>query len=347
MALTRDFKETIRARVERDPKFRKELLREGIECMLTGDIATAKTTLRDYINATVGFTELAEATHIPSKSLMRMLGPTGNPRADNLFVVVSFLQRREGVSFQLKAATRYRTPQWILDSWSRRPDKDDVLFLTPEQWKATPKVEQGPWPANACLHMDSDSKGRAYALGYHRAAQLLADHAVRERGDQDLLIYPILFSYRHAVELFLKRIIPVAANLVDQPLSEDEGRHLAERATHRIKTLWVIFKPRLERMGTNRLCEISKDLVEGIESYIRQLSEVDEQSFSFRYAASKDGTPTLSDFRYINIMRIAVLLEPFVGFFEGLDELIHEQYQAKCEYMLEAQAHNDGSYDYD
>jgi DNA-binding phage protein len=106
MAMTRDFKETILARAARDPKFRKELLREGIESMLTGDIATAKTILRDYINATVGFTELAEATHIPSKSLMRMLGPAGNPRADNLFVVVSFLQRREGVSFRLKAATR-------------------------------------------------------------------------------------------------------------------------------------------------------------------------------------------------------------------------------------------------
>jgi DNA-binding phage protein len=102
MALTRDFKETIRARVARDPKFRKELLREGIEAMLTGDIATAKTILRDYINATVGFTELAEATHIPSKSLMRMLGPAGNPRASNLFDVVSFLQQREGIRFQLK-----------------------------------------------------------------------------------------------------------------------------------------------------------------------------------------------------------------------------------------------------
>ena len=104
MSLTRDFKETIRARVERDPKFRKELLREGIESMLTGDIATAKTILRDYINATVGFTELAEATQIPSKSLMRMLGPRGNPRAENLFEVVSFLQHREGVRFQLRAA---------------------------------------------------------------------------------------------------------------------------------------------------------------------------------------------------------------------------------------------------
>jgi hypothetical protein len=81
MPLTRDFKETVRARVERDPKFRKELLREGVEAMLTGDVATGKTILRDYINATVGFRELAEATRISSKSLMRMLGPAGNPRA--------------------------------------------------------------------------------------------------------------------------------------------------------------------------------------------------------------------------------------------------------------------------
>jgi DNA-binding phage protein len=108
MALTRDFKETIRARVERDPKFRRELLREGVESMLAGDIATAKTILRDYINATVGFAQLAEGTHIPSKSLMRMLGPSGNPRADNLFEVVSFLQHREGVRFHVKSAPEVR-----------------------------------------------------------------------------------------------------------------------------------------------------------------------------------------------------------------------------------------------
>lgn len=106
MPLSRDFKETIRARVARDPKFRRALLRESLECLLAGDLATAKAILRDYINATVGFTELSQATHIPSKSLMRMLGPAGNPRADNLFEVVGFLQHREGVRFQLKTAPR-------------------------------------------------------------------------------------------------------------------------------------------------------------------------------------------------------------------------------------------------
>jgi DNA-binding phage protein len=102
MPLTRDFKETIRDRAERDPRFRKELLREALEIMLSGEIAVAKTILRDYINATVGFVGLAEATRIPSKSLMRMFGPSGNPRAENLFEVVSFLQHREGVRFKVK-----------------------------------------------------------------------------------------------------------------------------------------------------------------------------------------------------------------------------------------------------
>jgi hypothetical protein len=64
----------------------------------------AKTILRDYINATIGFAELAEATNIPSKSLMRMLGPSGNPRADNLLEVLRLLQQREGVRFLVKTS---------------------------------------------------------------------------------------------------------------------------------------------------------------------------------------------------------------------------------------------------
>ncbi|PYX82600.1 MAG: transcriptional regulator [Acidobacteria bacterium] len=104
MALTRNFKETIQARVRRDAAFRKELLREGIECFLAGDIETGKAVLRDYINATLGFNELAEVTHHSPKSLMRMLSPSGNPQARNLFEIVKYLQRKERVRFKLRAA---------------------------------------------------------------------------------------------------------------------------------------------------------------------------------------------------------------------------------------------------
>ena len=102
MALTRDFKETIKARVERDPAFRKELLIEGIESFLSGDVDTGKAVLRDYINATVGFGELAEAVHRSPKSVMRMLGPDGNPQAQNLFEIIAYLQREAGLHLKVK-----------------------------------------------------------------------------------------------------------------------------------------------------------------------------------------------------------------------------------------------------
>jgi hypothetical protein len=101
MPLTREFKETVRARLRSDRKYRKELLREGVECLLGGDLDTGKAILRDYINATIGFEELSRRTKRPAKSLMRMLGPSGNPQARNLFEVIQHLQKEEGLHFEL------------------------------------------------------------------------------------------------------------------------------------------------------------------------------------------------------------------------------------------------------
>jgi hypothetical protein len=103
MALTRDFKETVQARVRRDPAFRRALLEEGVRTLLAGDVETGKGVLRDYINATLGFEELGRLTARPSKSLMRMFGPRGNPQARNLFEVIGHLQRREGVQLDVRA----------------------------------------------------------------------------------------------------------------------------------------------------------------------------------------------------------------------------------------------------
>ena len=103
MALTRDFKETIQARVARDPAFREALFKEGVECLLAGDLDTGKAVLRDYINATIGFEELAGLTDKSPKSLMRMFGPTGNPQARNLLEIIGHLQEREGLHFEVRA----------------------------------------------------------------------------------------------------------------------------------------------------------------------------------------------------------------------------------------------------
>jgi DNA-binding phage protein len=101
MPLTRDFKETVQARLARDAAYRRELLREGIECLLGGDLDTGKAILRDYINATLGFNGLSAVTNISAKSLMRMFGPKGNPQARNLLQVIVQLQRAEHLNLRV------------------------------------------------------------------------------------------------------------------------------------------------------------------------------------------------------------------------------------------------------
>ena len=102
MALTKDFRETIRSRAQREPAFRRSLLQEAVELLLAGDVETGQGLVRNYINATVGFQELARAVNTPAPSLMRMFSPKGNPSAKNLFGVIAELQKQEGINFALK-----------------------------------------------------------------------------------------------------------------------------------------------------------------------------------------------------------------------------------------------------
>lgn len=101
MVKTGSFKELVQARVRKDKKFAEALLREGVDALLSGDVETGKTILRDYIKATVGFEKLGEATGTQPKSLIRMFGPRGNPQAKNLFSVLGYLQKRAGVKLHV------------------------------------------------------------------------------------------------------------------------------------------------------------------------------------------------------------------------------------------------------
>ena len=103
MALTRDFRETIQADAARDPKFRAALLTEALDAYLAGDVAVGKAVLRDLVNATIGFERLAVKVKKPSKSLHRMLAPRGNPSSQNLFEIVSALQREARVKLRVAA----------------------------------------------------------------------------------------------------------------------------------------------------------------------------------------------------------------------------------------------------
>jgi len=105
MALTREFEETVAARVQNDPAFSQALLDEAIMLFVNGEAEAAKLILRDLVNATVGFEALAQEIHKPSKSLHRMLSNSGNPTMSNISAVFAAIKRTLNVEVHTRVVT--------------------------------------------------------------------------------------------------------------------------------------------------------------------------------------------------------------------------------------------------
>ena len=102
MALTKNFKNTVRDRAQHDSDFRQALLIEAVNALLGDEVDVAKSLLRDFINATITFEPLAKIVHKNSKSLQRMFSASGNPTAESLFSVIGALQEAEGIKLTVR-----------------------------------------------------------------------------------------------------------------------------------------------------------------------------------------------------------------------------------------------------
>ena len=103
MPLTRRFRDLVKARADRDPKFRAALLQEALEAFVRGNSAEGKAALRTYVNATIGFEQLGQALSKKPQSLMRMLSANGNPSLENIALIMSTLRKHEGIELRVGA----------------------------------------------------------------------------------------------------------------------------------------------------------------------------------------------------------------------------------------------------
>ena len=107
MSITRDFRETVNARVQREPEFANALLDEAASLFLNGEPETARLILRDLVNGTIGFEQLASETSLPSKSLHRMLSAKGNPTMNNLTAIFTVLRQQLNVNLEVHTVSSH------------------------------------------------------------------------------------------------------------------------------------------------------------------------------------------------------------------------------------------------
>lgn len=100
MALTRNFKETVIQRVQDDSTFAQALLDEAATLFLNGEPETARLILRDLVNATIGFRQLAVLTESQARVCTACCHPFGNPSMDNLAAIFRAVREKLHVSLQ-------------------------------------------------------------------------------------------------------------------------------------------------------------------------------------------------------------------------------------------------------
>ena len=104
MALTRDYKETVVARIKRDRKFARALYAEAINALLEGETTEGLSMLRDLVHAEITFKELARQTGLGEKTLHRMLSRNGNPTARNLGMIIKSIAEDLGIKPRVEVA---------------------------------------------------------------------------------------------------------------------------------------------------------------------------------------------------------------------------------------------------
>ena len=191
------------------------------------------------------------------------------------------------------------------------PRKGDVLF----------RDDLPDWHNNACLTGANPDNSFAYVEGYRRAAEILAQYVDSTGSDQDFLVYPIIFLYRHHLELAMKRIIKRSPHLLDRHLTTHEAGQLKG---HSLDGLWQALKPLIvaicKALGWTKPTRAD---IEGADDYFRQLLEIDPSATAFRYAQAQDGTDSLpKSLQRINVRHFALMISRLVQYIDDIDTAI-------------------------
>lgn len=153
----------------------------------------------------------------------------------------------------------------LLGGETRKLKVNDQLFIEAEDW----------W-MNACLGWHYDPT-ELYIVGYKEAGDSLVSSVANRDGAADSLIFPIVFLYRHYIELRLKSLLHDGNRLLDREYQQKSG--------HQLSKLW----PKVRNILLEVWPDGCKADLATLENLINQFEQVDPSSTTFRYPKNIDG----------------------------------------------------------
>ncbi len=189
-------------------------------------------------------------------------------------------------------------------------------------------LDQNDRRNNAMILKNFGNRWSIYALGYKEGADLLVNDIQEGKGTIDFLVYPIMFLYRHYLELTIKNLLRRASYLLDVRLDD-------KLENHNLNHYWNLLRPLLERVSP---IDDSLHELEHIGRLIAEFSEQDKNSFAFRYPESKQDNegkrlPTLNKLEVFNICGVQEIMGKVSSLFDGIEGKINEDSAIKADMM--------------
>ena len=190
-----------------------------------------------------------------------------------------------------------------------------------------------------------------YARAFHEAGQALYKRMFDKAGYNDLEGCPVIFLYRHALELYLKAIV-----LHGDAILKIEGKTLIDNRKllqkHNLLPFLPLVKQTFEAVGWTWELDIEGLKTFGeVEVLLRDFETVDVGSYTFRYPVDTKGNPSVPHHFMVHMPtfceRMDALLESLEAATMGLevteDRMLEVAYiaQAASEELQEAPNYED------
>ncbi len=183
----------------------------------------------------------------------------------------------------------------ILEQEHRWPRKGDRLLSRSSDWSRG--VEFTSHPISKHVHLWD---------GYMSAGAGLIELCTQNgyEHERHTVIYPILFNYRHGLELAMKWIIMMYGGEGMKGVAED----------HNLWALWKQCRSIISHYGPS-----DEEADDAVEQVVKDFHDLDKAGITFRYGWGKDGREIRLPDHLVDLENIRDVMAGVAGFFNGLD----------------------------
>ncbi len=159
-----------------------------------------------------------------------------------------------------------------------------------------------------------------YARGYIRAAESAIETASAGKNPVDILIYPIAYCYRHAIELYLKHLLITLPRLWDETY--------AFKPTHLLSDNWHVVRTYIKR---DKHFDPDANLIFQVDQIINDFVDIDPTGEVFRFPIDRQKSPHLQDTPLINVLVLGKAMSQLARIFEYWDSIAERMREEKLE----------------